>query len=90
MNSIIKNMYYGNVPSFIELNPRSGEYDEKMGEILMLQDEIIKEYPYAKEIFEKYFATYQESAHEFEFLQFQMGVRVGAQLMLEIMKELDE
>ena len=45
MNSIIKNMYYGNVPSFIELNPRSGEYDEKMGEILMLQDEIIKDLP---------------------------------------------
>ena len=50
--NILKDMYYGNVPSFIELNPHSGEYDEKMGEILMLQDEIIKEYPYAKEIFE--------------------------------------
>ena len=88
--NILKDMYYGNISSFIELNPRSENYDEIMKEILMLQDEIIKEYPDAKEIFEKYFATYQESAHEFEFLQFQMGVRVGAQLMLEMMKELDE
>ena len=88
--NILKDMYYGNIPSFIELNPRSENYDEIMKEILMLQDEIIKEYPDAKEIFEKYFATYQESAHEFEFLQFQMGVRVGAQLMLEMMKELEE
>ena len=88
--NILKDMYYGNIPSFIELNPRSENYDKIMKEILMLQDEIIKEFPDAKEIFEKYFATYQESAHEFEFLQFQMGVRVGAQLMLEMMKELDE
>ncbi len=87
--NIIKDMYYGNVPSFIELNPHSEAYDEKIGEILMLQDEIIKEFPDAKEIFEKYFATYQESAHEFEFLQFQMGVRAGAQLMLEMMKEIE-
>ena len=88
--NILKDMYYGNIPSFIELNPRSEKYDEIMKKILMLQDEIIKEYPYAKEIFEKYFATYQESAHEFEFLQFQMGVRVGAQLMLEMRKEIEE
>ena len=88
--NILKDMYYGNIPSFIELNPRSKNYDKIMKEILMLQDEIIKEFPDANEIFEKYFATYQESAHEFEFLQFQMGVRVGAQLILEMMKELDE
>ena len=87
--NILKDMYYGNILSFMELNPRSENYDEIMKEILMLQDEIIKEYPDAKEIFEKYFATYQESAHEFEFLQFQMGVRVGAQLMLEMMKEIE-
>ena len=88
--NILKDMYYGNIPSFIELNPRSENYDEIMKKILMLQDEIIKEFPDANEIFEKCFATYQESAHEFEFLQFQMGVRVGAQLMLEMMKEIDE
>ncbi len=88
--NILKDMYYGNIPSFIELNPRSENYDEKMGEILMLQDEIIKEFPDAKEIFEKYFNVYRDSVNEFEFLQFQMGVRVGAQLMLEMMKEIEE
>ena len=87
--NILKDMYYGNVPSFIELNPHSEAYDEKIGEILILQDEIIKKFPDIRELLEKYFATYQESAHEFEFLQFQMGVRVGAQLMLEMMKEIE-
>ena len=88
--NILKDMYYGNIPSFIELNPRSKNYDKIMKEILMLQDEIIKEFPDAKEIFEKYFNVYRDSVNEFEFLQFQMGVRVGAQLMLEMMKELEE
>ena len=88
--NILKDMYYGNILSFMELNPRSENYDEIMKKILMLQDEIIKEFPDAKEIFEKYFATYQESAHEFEFLQFQMGVRVGAQLMLEMMRKVEK
>ena len=63
--NILKDMYYGNILSFMELNPRSENYDEIMKEILMLQDEIIKEFPDANEIFEKYFATYQESTPEF-------------------------
>ena len=87
---ILKDMYYGNIPSFIELNPRSENYDEKMEEILMLQDEIIKEFPDAKELFDKYFNAYHDSAHEVEFLQFQMGVRVGAQLMLEMMRKVEK
>ena len=88
--NILKDMYYGNILSFMELNPRSENYDEIMKEILMLQDEIIKEFPDAKEIFEKHFNAYRDSVNEFEFLQFQLGVRVGAQLMLEMMKEIDE
>ena len=44
----------------------------------------------AKEFLDKYFVTYHAAAHDYEFLQFQMGVRVGAQLMLEMMKEIDE
>ena len=90
MNSILKDMYYGNILSFMELNPRSEEYDEKMGEILIFQDEIIKKFPDIRELLEKYFNAYRGASHEFEFLQFQMGVRVGAQLMLEMMKELEE
>ena len=88
--SIIKDMYYGNVPSFIELNPHSGEYDEKLEEILKLQVEMFKKYPEAKEFLDKYFVTYHAAAHDYEFLQFQMGVRVGAQLMLEMMKEIEK
>ena len=88
--NIIKDMYYGNVPSFIELNPHSEAYGEKIGEILILQDEIIKKFPDIRELLEKYFNAYRGASHEFEFLQFEMGVRVGAQLMLEMMKEIDE
>ena len=88
--SILKDLYYGNIPSFMELNPRSEEYDEKMEEMLKLQDEIIKELPDAKGILEKYFIAYHSSAYEFEFLQFQMGVRVGAQLMLEMMRKIEK
>ena len=87
--NILKDMYYGNVPSFIELNPHSEAYDEKIGEILILQDEIIKKFPDIRELLEKYFNAYRSASHEFEFLQFQMGVRVGAQLMLEMMKEIE-
>lgn len=88
--SILKDMYYGNILSFMELNPRSENYDEIMKKILMLQDEIIKEFPDANEIFEKYFNAYRDSVNEFEFLQFQMGVRVGAQLMLEMMRKVEK
>ena len=89
MTSILKDLYYGNILSFMELNPRSEEYDEKLEGILKLQVEMFKKYPEAKEFLDKYFVTYH-AAHHYEFLQFQMGVRVGAQLMLEMMKEIDE
>ena len=90
MNSILKDMYYGNILSFMELNPHSEEYDEKLEEILKLQVEMFKKYPEAKEFLDKYFVTYHATSHEYEFLQFQMGVRVGAQLMLEMMKNIEE
>ena len=88
--SIIKDMYYGNILSFMELNSRSENYDEKLEEILKLQVEMFKKYPEAKAFLDKYFVTYHAAAHEYEFLQFQMGVRVGAQLMLEMMQAVEK
>ena len=86
MNGILKDLYYGNIFSFMELNPRSEEYDEKLEEILKLQVEMFKKYPEAKEIFDKYFNAYRDSVNKFP--QFQMVVRVGAQLMLEMMRKI--
>ena len=74
----------------MKLEGKLEEYDEKLEEILKLQVEMFKKYPEAKEFLDKYFVTYHAAAHDYEFLQFQMGVRVGAQLMLEMMRKVEK
>ena len=65
------------------------EYAEKTKEILDIQRELLGKFPDVKEYLERYFEAHYGAANEFGFQQFQMGVRVGAQLMLEMMKEIE-
>ena len=85
--NILKDMYYGNIPSFIELNPRSENYDEIMKKILMFQDEIIKEFPDAKEIFEKYRDATEEYNSKLQENAFFEGLSFGIKIMTSVFSD---
>ncbi len=88
--SILKDMYYGELFPLWERYPDTKEYAEKTKEILDVQRELLEKFPDAKECLERYFEAHYGSANEFGFQQFQMGVKVGAQLMLEMMRKVEK
>ena len=88
--SIIKNMYYGELFPLWERYPDTKEYAEKTKEILDIQRELLGKFPDVKEYLERYFEAQYGAANEFGFQQFQMGVRVGAQLMLEMIRKVEK
>ena len=88
--SIIKNMYYGELFPLWERYPDTKEYSEKTKEILDIQRELLGKFPDVKEYLERYFEAHYGAANEFGFQQFQMGVRIGAQLMLEMMRKVEK
>ena len=88
--SILKDMYYGEMFPLWERYPDTKEYAEKTKEILKVQRELLERFPDAKEYLERYFEAHYGSANEFGFQQFQIGVRIGAQLMLEMMRKVEK
>ena len=89
MNNIIKDMYFGNILPFWEIQHRTKEYDEKVEQILKIQKDLLKAFPETKELLESYCAAHYESADIFGYQQFQLGVKVGAQIMMEMLMPIE-
>lgn len=85
MNNIIKDIYYGNIFPDEGKQPQTPEACEKAKQILLIHNEILEAFPDAEELLERYRAAHYDSAAYFGYQQFQLGIRLGAQLMLELM-----
>lgn len=82
MKSIIEDMYNGNLKPFGEINSK---FAEDIAEKLVEEEhDILKQFPECKEAFEKYLNNSNYFENKFAYNQFLMGVRVGAQLILEM------
>ena len=76
-------------PIFEEMKKLSAdikEYDEKVKQILKIQKELLEAFPEAEQLLESYCTAHYESADIFGYQQFQLGMKVGAQLVLEMIK----
>ena len=89
MDNIIKDMYFGNVLPFWEIQHRTKEYDEKSKQILKIQKELLEAFPEAEQLLESYCTAHYESADIFGYQQFQLGMKVGAQIMMEMLKPIE-
>ena len=89
MDNIIKDMYFGNVLPFWEIQHRTKEYDEKANQILKIQKELLEAFPEAEQLLESYCTAHYESADIFGYQQFQLGMKVGAQIMMEMLKPIE-
>ena len=90
MDNIIKDMYFGNVLPFWEIQHRTKEYDEKSKQILKIQKELLEAFPEAEQLLESYCTAHYESTDIFGYQQFQLGMKVGAQIMMEMLKPIEE
>lgn len=89
MDNIIKDMYFGNILPFWEIQHRTKEYDEKSKQILKIQKELLEAFPEAEQLLESYCTAHYESADIFGYQQFQLGMKVGAQIMMEMLKPIE-
>lgn len=85
MNNIIKDIYYGNIFPIEDIQPKTPQAGEKAKHILTIHNEILKAFPDVEERLERYRAAHYDSAAYFGYQHFQLGMRIGAQLMKELM-----
>lgn len=67
MNNIIKDMCYGNILPFWEIQPRTKEYNEKSEQIPKIHEDILEAFPNAGELLESYRTAHYDSAYAFGY-----------------------
>ena len=84
MQSIIEELYYGNVLPFERRMPKSGEYSHIMKLLTRNEEELLKTLTEAqKEIFEKFKANQAELNGIDEVTSFAIGFKIGLRLAAE-------
>jgi len=86
MQSIIAELYYGNVLPFERRMPKSGEYSHIMKLLTRNEEELLKTLTEAqKETFEKFKANFAELNGIDEATTFVIGFKLGVRLIAEAM-----
>lgn len=86
MKSIVEEMYYGTFQPFGELRTKYAERTETVQKLLSVKQDFKEQYPECSEAFEKYLDEYAEFESANAYDQFLHGFRIGAQMMLEMLK----
>ena len=89
MQSIIKSLYFGDILPFWEIENRTNEYDDKTREIQKNWEEILEKYPGVEPMLEQYRTAHYESENIMGYQQFLLGMKIGAQLMLELLQPVE-
>lgn len=86
--SILEGLFFGSQVPFDEVDMNCPEYFRAGDKVSECRAEIIKQYPDLAQLMEEYDTAQMEQTELGRFHEFSVGVRVGAQLILEMLKEL--
>ena len=86
MKNIIDEIYDQDL--FRSFKIRSEEYKAALNHLVKLEAEILRTYPEIKELLDDYQSAESELTRLSKRSDFRLGVRLGAQLVLEMMKPL--
>ena len=89
MNNILEDMYYGRVQPFWEHSIETAEYREKVKESIAADRELRAAFPNAEKLIDNHDNARNEAQEIVSFQQFVYGFRVGAQLVLEMLKKVE-
>ena len=89
MNNILEDMYYGRFLPFWEHSIETAEYREKVKESIAADRELRAAFPNAEKLIDKHDRARAEVTEIISYQQFVYGFRVGAQLMLEMLKKVE-
>ena len=87
--NIIEKMYNGDLFPIGTNDHYSQEYKNAMNKLVDAETELIKDYPQVKELFQKYQDAQIELISINNRQEFLNGFRIGAQIVLEMVKPID-
>ena len=87
--SLLEEMYYGNIPHFWEHSITDSESRRWANKSAELDKELREKFPEAEELIDKHDRARAEVTEIISYQQFVYGFRVGAQLMLEMLKKVE-
>lgn len=85
---ILEDLFFGSQIPFDEASMDCPEYYRAGDKVSEYRAKILKQHPDMAQLMEEYENAQMEQTALGRFHEFSMGVRAGAQLMLEVMKEL--
>ncbi|MDE6728923.1 MAG: hypothetical protein K2J80_13465 [Oscillospiraceae bacterium] len=86
--SILEGLFFGSQIPFDEVSMNCPEYYRAGDKVSECRANILKQFPDLAQLMDEYENAQMEQNELGRFHEFSVGVRVGAQLMLEMMKEL--
>lgn len=86
--SILEGLFFGSQVPFDEADVNCPEYYRAGDKVDEIKAKILERYPNLEQLMEEYANAQMEQTELGRFHEFSVGVRVGAQLMIEMLKEL--
>lgn len=86
--SIFEGLFFGSQVPFDEVSMNYPDYYKAGDKVDKVKADILEQYPDLVNLMEEYENAQMEQTELGRFHEFSVGVRVGAQLMLEMLKEL--
>lgn len=86
--SILEGLYFGSQIPFDEVDMDCPDYYKAGKEVEQIKAKILELHPDLRQLMEELNNAQMEQAELSRFHEFSVGVRVGAQLMLEMLKDL--
>lgn len=86
--SILDGLFFGSQIPFDEVSMNCPEYYRAGDKVSECRAKVLKQHPDLAQLMEEYENAQMEQNEFGRFHEFSVGVRVGAQLMFEMMKEL--
>lgn len=86
--SILEGLFFGSQRPFDEVDMNCPEYYRACDKVEKCKAKILEQHPDLEQLMEEYSNAQLEQSELGRFHEFSVGVRVGAQLMIEMLKEL--
>ncbi len=85
--NILEGLFFGSQRPFDEVDMNCPEYYRAADKVEKIKAEILKQHPDLEQLMEDFNNAQLEQSELGRFHEFLVGVRVGAQLMIEMLKE---
>lgn len=86
---LLERLYRGKIGYFGEIRIENADYAAAGKRMIEAEKQLIEKHPEIEALFEEYQAIHSEVINKSEYEKFALEFRIGAQLMLEMLKPIE-